>query len=407
MSDKRDLTRIEDLSEFIHELENLESEASSLPDFSSETLDPISSKDSLFESDFNTESDSEFGASSELDSDLTRNFSTDLLTDSLETETPTFENELSEGSDLDTTFTDDSLSSLVEETFFESGPSEKEDSSSFQNISESDHSSQNVESNTARETLNSRSEHPHAQPGEEYKLPENFSDLKKFSETSSFSGMSALGNPSFSVLIKNVRFIEDINDIITLLKELELLSDTEESTKNRLQRGTLLVSRISEYAAIYLAHKLRRFDIDIQVGLSDEIQSPKHQEAPETGIVSKFNLYQNQSHHFHFDDPKLELSDIIIASSSSLEGHQVLRYIGVASEHKMLEGHIVEDESSDEVPHHYQELAQKLKAHALKSRANAVVGLNYQLTPIPTEYGVRGHKYRLTCTGNLVWVNKL
>ena len=151
----------------------------------------------------------------------------------------------------------------------------------------------------------------------------------------------------------------------------------------------------------------RRFDIDIQVGLSDEIHPPKHAEAPETGMVSKHNLYQNQTHHFHFDDPKLEISQIIVAATPSLEGYQVVRYLGVASEHKMLDSHLVEDESSSEVPRYYQELAQKLKAHALRVHSNAVVGLNYQLTPLPSEYGMAGPKYRLTCTGNLVWVNKL
>ena len=73
----------------------------------------------------------------------------------------------------------------------------------------------------------------------------------------------------------------------------------------------------------------------------------------------------------------------------------------------MVEGHIIEDEGSEEVPRHYSELAQKLKAHAMKAHANAVIGLNYQLTPLPTEYGTSGNKYRLSCTGNLVWVNKL
>lgn len=240
-----------------------------------------------------------------------------------------------------------------------------------------------------------------------YKAPENFDDLKKFVENTSLTGMSAEGNPSFSVLLKNIRYTEDVNDILSLMKELNLLSDPEEQIRQRLMRGHLLVPRISEYAAIFLAHKLRRFDIDIQVGLSDEIHPPKHQEAPETGLVSKYTLYQNQTHHFHFDDPKLEMSQIIIAATPNLEGYQVIRYLGVASEHKMLEGHIVEDENSAEIPRYYSELAQKLKAHALKANANAVIGLNYQLTPLPSEYGMSGSKYRLSCTGNLVWVNKL
>jgi len=96
-----------------------------------------------------------------------------------------------------------------------------------------------------------------------------------------------------------------------------------------------------------------------------------------------------------------------VATTSNIDGYQVLRYLGVASEHKFLDGHIVEDETSSEIPKAYQELAQKLKAHALKFHANAIMGLNYQLTPLPSELSSSVSKYRLSCTGNLVWVNKL
>ena len=114
--------------------------------------------------------------------------------------------------------------------------------------------------------------------------PENFEDLKTFAENSSLSGMGVEGNPSFSVLIKNVRFIEDVQDILTLLRELKLLTEADEDqVESRLMRGQLLVPRISEFAAIMLAHKLRRFDIDIQVGLSDEIHPPKHKKGRRSG----------------------------------------------------------------------------------------------------------------------------
>ncbi len=240
-----------------------------------------------------------------------------------------------------------------------------------------------------------------------YKQPETFEEIRRFAEESSFSGMGAEGNPSFSVLVRQVKYVEDVNDIIIMLKELQLLSDTEEETRKRLTRGHLLVPRISEYAAILLTHKLRRFDIDIQMGLSDEIHPPKHHEAPEAGLSSKHSLHQNQSHNFHFDHPKLEISQVIISASPTLQGYQVIRYLGVASEHRTVPSDLVEDESNEEVPRYYQELAQKLRAHAVKAHSNAIVGLNYQLTPIPSEYGGSGHKYRLSCTGNLVWVNKL
>lgn len=429
MSDnKKDLTRIEDLGEYIHELNQEDEE---ILDSSSELPD-LPSEDNDFSSNFGEEeapsfnSEEAFGGEETLFENTDNAFASEENTfgstdETFGTENLAFNSEDISFASEETTFTSEEPGLSEESSEFPSDPSsfdEPEPSFSASLTEEPEVLSQDenaIPVTSEEEFL--PDEEPitepeptpvyQSEPTQTYKAPETFEDLKKFAESSSFTGMGAEGNPSFSVLVKNVRYIEDVNDILTLLKELKLMSDSEEQVKNRLMRGHLLVPRISEYAAIFLAHKLRRFDIDIQVGLSDEIHPPKHQEAPETGIVSKFNLYQNQTHHFHFDDPKLELSQIIIAATPSLEGHQVIRYIGVASEHKMLDGHIVEDEASEEVPLHYSELAQKLKAHALKAHANAVVGLNYQLTPMPSEYGISGHKYRLTCTGNLVWVNKL
>ena len=400
-SNKKDLTRIEDLGEFLHDLNDDNSSFEPTPD-----LPEIPSEESDFGStDFGSSDDSTFTSSEEEPAfgssteDSTFEAAEENLFGADDSTFTSTEETTDFGSDFESTEesslnSDDpfSIEPLVEETFTESFNSP-------------------VESELEPEVEVEPEPIPtpiYNKPTEQaYKAPENFEDLKKFAESSSFSGMGAEGNPSFSVLLKNVRYIEDVNDILALLKELGLMSDSEEQLKNRLMRGHLLVPRISEYAAIFLAHKLRRFDIDIQVGLSDEIHPPKHQETPETGLVSKHSLYQNQNHHFHFDDPKLEISQIIIAATPNLEGHQVIRYLGVASEHKMLEGHVVEDEGSAEIPRHYSELAQKLKAHALKANANAVIGLNYQLTPLPSEYGMSGSKYRLSCTGNLVWVNKL
>lgn len=376
---KKDLTRIEDLDEFIHELDNNDSfEVDSNEEIVTELEPEAPTFDSSFETSFESPSESSFEATSETQFGGTNSFES----------TGSFSEPLSEGT-----------------SFFEvASPS----SSEYEFVTEVDEETSQAEADPFDEPYTEPvSEYTPSEPVEVYKAPENFQDLKKFAENSSFTGMGAEGNPSFSVLIKNVRFIEDVNDIVTMMKELSLISDTEEQMKSRLMRGTLLVPRISEFAAILLAHKLRRFDVDIQVGLSDEIHPPKHLEAPEIGLASKSSLYQNQAHSFHFDDPKMDISQIIVAATPGLEGYQVVKYLGVASEHKMLDGHVVQDEDSEEIPQHYRELALRLKAHALKAHSNAVVGLNYQLTPLPSEYGATSSKYRLTCTGNLVWVNKL
>ncbi len=391
MNDKKDLTRIEDLSEYLHELQDEEAEDSApafgLDDLTGTHSTPLE-EETAFPSldedpapDFTTPDEDDPFAKND-DIETTEDFKPGTSSfESSDFESPTFDEPAFDEPDFDvpkSERTSSLVTNMVDETFNLDSPSRPEVHTPFK---------QEITSS--------------------YKNPETFEDVKKFAESTSFTGMAVEGNPSFSVLIKNVRYIEDVNDIITLMKELKLLNDSEDQVRSRLSRGTFLVPRISEFAAIYLAHKLRRFDIDIQIGLSDDIHPPKHGEKPETGLVSKFNLYQNQSHHFHFDDPKLELSQIVISATSTLEGHQIIRYLGVASEHKMLDGREVEDETSTEIPMHYSELATRLKAHALKASANAVVGLNYQLTPIPSEYGLSSRKYRLTCTGNMVWVNKL
>jgi hypothetical protein len=377
MTDKNkrdDLTSIEDLGEFEH-AEN----GTAFTDFTLEETPSSHDPDS-------TEVDGpDFGTSEEFPLLNEENKEEPFFAFPDEMEEKTDEKTVSDGPLFGE---DEPISGLVEETL--SGKSESENTRS---LSFDSSLAENSASLYAPETA--------------YKQPETFEEIKRFAEESSFTGMGAEGNPSFTVLLRQVKFVEDMNDILILLKELQLMSDTEEETRKRLTRGHLLIPRISEFAAILLTHKLRRFDIDIQMGLSDEIHPPKHHEAPEAGLSSKHSLHQNQSHNFHFDHPKLEISQIIVSATPTLQGYQVIRYLGVASEHRTVLGDLVEDESSEEVPRYYQELAQKLRAHAVKAHSNAIVGLNYQLTPIPSEYGGSGHKYRLSCTGNLVWVNKL
>jgi hypothetical protein len=373
MSDKKkDLTRIEDLGEFFHEDNG--------NDFSDFTLEETPSSDTPENNDL---SNLDFGTTEEFP----------VATETTEEDNAPFtlsEEPEATAEEIPMFGEDEPISNLVEETLF--GNNEE---------------SEPTRSLSFDTTPLEEAPQPVYTPEPVYKQPETFEEVKRFAEESSFTGMGVEGNPSFSVLLRNVKFIEDVNDIILMLKELQLLSDTEEETRKRLTRGHLLVPRISEFAAILLTHKLRRFEIDIQMGLSDEIHPPKHHEAPEAGLTSKHSLHQNQTHNFHFDHPKLEISQVIVSATPTLQGYQVIRYLGVASEHKTVPAEMVEDETNDEVPRYYQELAQKLRAHAVKAHSNAIVGLNYQLTPIPSEYGGNGPKYRLSCTGNLVWVNKL
>jgi uncharacterized protein YbjQ (UPF0145 family) len=123
--------------------------------------------------------------------------------------------------------------------------------------------------------------------------------------------------------------------------------------------------------------------------------------------VSRRNLGQNQHHKFEFKADTAEARNIILSTLPQLDGHQVEKYLGVATEHSFLDSSVVENENSNIIHQSYDELAQKLKGHALHHRANAVLGINYQLTPMPSDHSMGHYRYKLTCTGNLVWLNKM
>jgi uncharacterized protein YbjQ (UPF0145 family) len=397
--DKKDLTRIEDLGEFLHELNNenesfeVEGESqglSGLPDVPSE--------------DFEEATPPAFGEEEAPAFDSTPD---------IEPETDDAPFSLSEE---ETDFSSDFSTGNEEPSFVEEGPAWGEEepvtlegSSSFEIESDSlfSDSSEEVEEVKEEEepTTSFFSSNDTHQEFKEHKT-ENFDDVKKFAENSTYSATTAEANPSFSVLIRNVRFIEDAHDMASILNDLKIIQSQDDAKKS-LGRGALLIPRVSEFTAVFIAHKLRRFDADILVGLSDDIHPPKHKEDAETGLVSKQNLYQNQSHSFDFSRPKIDLASIIISTAPQLDQYQVLRYLGVASEHTVLDSTIVEDETSSKIQFHYEELAHKLKAHAVKQNANAVIGINYHLTPLPQEFAMGPARYKLACTGNLVWVNRL
>jgi len=232
-NNKNDLTRIEDLGEFIHELNNsedtLESETSDsdVPDLPSFNEEETSFDSTEEESSF--ESPEDFGSTFE--SESTASSDSSFSTDFTESENSSSEEMTNDWNTEAEAEIEDPLPPQEELTSsFDDQPSFNEPEPSQVYIPE-----------------------PLVEARSEFKTPETFEDLKKFSENSSFSGMATEGNPSFSVLVKNVRFIEDVSDIVLLLKEYNLLVDSEEQTKARLMRGMLLIPRISEYAAIHLA----------------------------------------------------------------------------------------------------------------------------------------------------------
>jgi uncharacterized protein YbjQ (UPF0145 family) len=209
-------------------------------------------------------------------------------------------------------------------------------------------------------------------------------------------------------MVKNIRFLEDSEEILSLLKEAGFPDDMRSQFERQIQRGTLLIPRVSEFTAIYLCHKLRRFRLELAMALSDLMHPPKRAQEVDRGLVSRKSLGQNSQHQFQFKGDTDSARNIILSTLPHLDGHAVDRYLGVASEHTFLDSEIVENETAEAIHKSYDELAARLKGHALHHKANAILGINYQLTPMPTDNASMGHyRYKLTCTGNLVWLHKM
>jgi len=267
---------------------------------------------------------------------------------------------------------------------------------------------------------------------------ESFEEVKQFAKNISYGVVAAGGNPPYSLIIKNIRFKEDAEDILIILREHGLCNDgNEETMKQGLDNGSVLISQISEYSAIYLAHRMRRFNVELLVGLSEELHPSKTYDKTNIGLVTKKTLKKNRRDNLDLSDKPVSLDNILMATTPGLENYVVKKYISIATEHRVIDETELEvlqhakadqDESKEKVPREefnyfdknedelladislgldevYQELAGGLKSQCLKAGGNAVIGINFQLTPLVVKTGDQpGVKYKITATGNIVWV---
>ncbi|MFX3675696.1 MAG: hypothetical protein ACN6I6_01540 [bacterium] len=271
--------------------------------------------------------------------------------------------------------------------------------------------------------------------------PQNFEDLRQFAERISYGAVAQGGNPPFSLILRSIRYQEDAEDILIILREHGLVSDdNEQSIEQGLANGSLLISQISEYSAIYLAHRFRRFDLDVLVGLSDEIHPSQSYDSDARGLVSKQNIRQNVHERIDLERAPVKIQNIMLTTTPTLEGYNIREYLGVISHHSVLSANEIEEFSNsnpltgDEIvdaiqkdltevlekhgTHEserlmpfgqgletlYKEMADALRTKALKIGANAIVGINYQLTPvIKNQSGMTDVQYKVTCLGSAVW----
>ena len=290
----------------------------------------------------------------------------------------------------------------------------------------------------------------------EWVQPENLGEINSFGNNISYGNFTTEGNPPFSIIIKELKYYEDITSISQVLQELKIIKDENiDEIKTNLERGQLLIPRLSEYAAIILCHKLRSFDVEILMGLTEEISPPKSYQSNDRGLTNKATILSNKTFH-KTNAENLTKINILTSTLPTMEGYRIKQHLGVISHSenisslKLRESEI-EDEilsrveteeknkieelrlrrenqlasksfyhdvdeiykndprfkSNNELDKVYQGLVEKIKQKALTNEANGVLGINFSVTPVALEqYLETGPQYQVLCTGNMVWLEK-
>src|SRR5690606_6400544 len=109
-------------------------------------------------------------------------------------------------------------------------------------------------------------------------------------------------------------------------------SENEATARLSMEQGQFLISQLSEYSAIFLCHQLRHLDIDLLMGLSDEIYPPKAPHKNPRGITTYQSLFLNRHETKAISEIQFEPSDVIMSTLSSVEGKKVQRHLGIISE---------------------------------------------------------------------------
>lgn len=232
----------------------------------------------------------------------------------------------------------------------------------------------------------------------ENKGQEDFSDLKSFQSKIYISeNFNIEGNPPYSLLISEIKYQEDIDALIEMLFKYQIINDANKEQAIRLMnKGTYLISRINEYAAIILAHQLKKFSFHYSFGLSEHIHPLKTLDDPDVGIMTKRSLFQNTQSEYDSDKLALRPDNIIISSNSQVTGYSKQRHI----DH--IQASIEVDKGEDILmsDQNVKKLEHKIRLKASEMGGNSVLNLQYQV--IHLSKGL----YEILGTGNLTWIEK-
>ena len=244
---------------------------------------------------------------------------------------------------------------------------------------------------------------------EEKSIPkESFNDVTNFAQNLNNSTNKSGGPPSYSLLLKGILSNKHHEDILNILNEYNIIQD-QNLTQTSLNLGHLLIPQISEFAAIFLASKLKKYTRNIKLGLSEEIHQSSSYTHDNKGYVSPHSLLQNKDFKYQKTEVISNSNNILTSTNSSISNKLITKYLGVISESQTCN---VEDLSKSPNKNKvdrfntttslpleiFDHLLSLLKLKAYKKNANCILSLNYSFHPMESTNEI----YQIICTGNAV-----
>lgn len=244
---------------------------------------------------------------------------------------------------------------------------------------------------------------------------ETFDEVRNFANNMSYGTVKVGGNPAFTLLLKDIIGEDYHESILAILNEHGLVGDDEKMIRTSLEIGHLLVPQISEYSAIYLAGKLRKYARDVQVGLAEEIHDSKSYEKDTRGLVSKRSIFQNKDLQFKRNESEFDPESMESTTQSKFQHREIVDHLGIVTCSGIYELDELSEQTleyEDEMDNSqlsigsteiYNILLAQLKKKAFKLGANALIGVNYTMTAINQEEAT---SYNIICTGDAVIISQ-
>lgn len=403
--DSSDITRIEDLSDFIHDEDeediSLTSEEDNLLEMEKESFgentsfmeipEEFDDHSSEVTQNFDEES---FDSFDQPDFDEVHNSGEDSNLSDDKFEFQDFEDQIFESfnEDAQENLSEDAQQDLQDHSSVEENTLDPDPEPNLQDLDQ--------EANFSKENISKESSPLGKKELEPSKNEIN--DIREFALNS--HDLSIEGNPPFSIILKDLKYQEDADQILDILKSSKIVNENnEQSTKEALNRGEILIPRLGEYNAIILCHKLREFDVDLSMGLSEQIHSPSTSELIDRGLTTRSSIESNIKTYQSFNCDDISIEDIQVTNLNTFENYEIVKNLCVKSKSRPVKNHLLNSENFNK---NYDilvsEIIEELKEEAIKVDANALINLNTSLVPLP------GNKEEINifCTANIVRITK-